>query len=178
MTPFLIHFCILQLPTLIHCPLGGEGGWGGAWRYYYSGCFFLFEIIACIADHRDSPPPPELPSPAYKSTPRKRITTSTITTRQHRRHDNKGDHAAFNGPEQTDSVEVIAVKEPAKVAKEEASICGPHIQILLAVLVFLVFISFLVYSLMEDTHQGKVPAVEWSHGQHQRFSVFIFRNMW
>ena len=83
------------------------------------------------------------------------MTTSTITTRQHRRHDNKGDHAAFNGPEQTDSVEVIAVKEPAKVAKEEASICGPHVQILLAVLVFLVFISFLVYSLMEDTHQEK-----------------------
>lgn len=37
------------------------------------------------------------------------------------------------------------------MAKEEASICGPHVQILLAVLVFLVFISFLVYSLMEDT---------------------------
>lgn len=111
-------------------------------------------------DHRDSPPPPELPSPAYKSTPRKRITTSTITTRQHRRHDNKGDHAAFNGPEQTDSVEVIAVKEPAKVAKEEASICGPHIQILLAVLVFLVFISFLVYSLMEDTPRERFKEVE------------------
>ena len=29
MTPFLMHFCILQLPTLIHCPLGGEGGGGG-----------------------------------------------------------------------------------------------------------------------------------------------------
>ena len=173
MTPFSIHFGILELPTLIHCPLGGEELdsiiiW-----------WLLFLIwIACIADHRDSPPPPELPSPAYKSTPRKRITTSTITTRQHRRHDNKGDHAAFNGPEQTDSVEVIAVKEPAKVAKEEASICGPHIQILLAVLVFLVFISVLVYSLTEDTHQEKVPSLEWSHGQHQRFSVFIFRNMW
>ena len=46
------------------------------------------------------------------------------------------------------------------MAKEEGSICGPHIQILLAVLVFLVFISFLVYSLMEDTHQEKVPSLE------------------
>ena len=52
------------------------------------------------------------------------------------------------------------MKEPAKVAKEETSICGPHIQILLAVLVFLVFISFLVYSLMEDTPREKIPAVE------------------
>ena len=169
--------CNCQHWSIVHW-VGRGGGWGGAWLYYYSGCFFLFEIIACIADHQDSPPPPELPSPAYKSTPRKRITTSTITTRQHRRHDNKGDHAAFNGPEQTDSVEVIAVKEPAKVAKEEASICGPHIQILLAVLVFLVFISFLVYSLMEDTPRETFKEVEWSHGQHQRFSVFIFRNMW
>ena len=172
MTPFSMHFCILQLPTLIHCPLGGE-----ELDSTIIGLFFLI-WIACIADHRDSPSPPELPSPAYKSTPRKRITTSTITTRQHRRLDNKGDHAAFNGPEQTDSVEGIAVKEPAKVAREETSICGPHIQILLAVLVFLVFISFLVYSLMEDTSREKIAAVEWSHGQHQRFSVFIFRNMW
>ena len=46
------------------------------------------------------------------------------------------------------------------MAKEEASICGPHIQILLAVLVFLVFISFLVYSLMEDTHQERFKEVE------------------
>lgn len=52
------------------------------------------------------------------------------------------------------------MKEPAKVAKEEASICGPHIQILLAVLVFLVFISFLVYSLMEDTPRERLKEVE------------------
>ena len=46
------------------------------------------------------------------------------------------------------------------MAKEEASICGPHIQILLAVLVFLVFISFLVYSLMEDTPWETFKEVE------------------
>ena len=35
------------------------------------------------------------------------------------------------------------------MAKEEASIYGPHIQVLLAVLVFVVFLAFLVYYLME-----------------------------
>ena len=49
MTPFSMHFCILQLPTLIHCPLGGEGG-GGVGRsltlLLYSSCFFLFELLA------------------------------------------------------------------------------------------------------------------------------------
>lgn len=64
-----------------------------------------------------------------------------------------------NNVKQTDSVEIVAVKKvspPSPPAKEEKSICGPHIQILLAVVVFLVFTVFLIYHLMEDAHHPEL----------------------
>ena len=51
---------------------------------------------------------------------------------------------------QTGPVETVAVKKKSPPAKDEKSICGPHIQIFLAVVVFLVFIVFLIYHLMEE----------------------------
>ena len=51
---------------------------------------------------------------------------------------------------QSASVEIVAVKKRSPPAKEEKSICGPHVQILLAVVVFLVFTVFLIYHLMEE----------------------------
>ena len=74
-----------------------------------------------------------------------------MTTRQHTRqvyNENKGETA--NSRAETDFFETVEVKKTAKPMKEETSICGPHIQILLAVLVFLVFTAFLVYYLMEE----------------------------
>lgn len=47
-------------------------------------------------------------------------------------------------------METVAKKKTPEHNKEEHSICGPHIQILLAVGVFLAFTAFLVYHLMED----------------------------
>lgn len=41
-----MHFGISQLPTLIHCPLGGEGVGRNLTLFLYSGCFFLFELLA------------------------------------------------------------------------------------------------------------------------------------
>ena len=102
------------------------------------------------------PPPPYKSTPA-KSTPRKRVVTSTLRTEQHTRqvyNENKGETA--NSLDQTDSIEIVEVKKPAQPEKEEVSICGPHIQILLAVLVFLGFTAFLVYYLMEETPHHKI----------------------
>ena len=59
---------------------------------------------------------------------------------------------------QSASVEIVAVKKRSPPAKEEKSICGPHVQILLAVVVFLVFTVFLIYHLMEETPDGITDA--------------------
>ena len=58
---------------------------------------------------------------------------------------------AVNNLKQTDSVETMAVKKTSQPTKEENSIFGPHIQIILAVGVFLAFTLFLIYYVMEDT---------------------------
>ncbi|KAJ7376683.1 hypothetical protein OS493_033305 [Desmophyllum pertusum] len=94
-------------------------------------------------------PLPTLSSTPSKSTPRKRVITSTVTTRQHTRQAYSTDTG--NSVQKTDSVEIVAVKKMSTPpVKEEQSIFGPHIQILLAVLVFVVFTVFLIYHMMED----------------------------
>ena len=67
---------------------------------------------------------------------------------------NKGEMA--EGLEQTDSVEIVAVKKPTHPVQEESSIFGPHVQILLAVLFFLGFTAFLVYYLMEEVPHHEI----------------------
>ena len=100
-------------------------------------------------------PLPRLSSTPSTSTPRKRVVTSTVTTRQQTRKTYSDDTG--NNVKQTDSVETVAVKKKSPPAKEEKSICSPHIQILLAVVVFLVFTVFLIYHLMEETPKYALP---------------------
>ena len=38
--------CNCQHWSIVHWVGRRRGGWGGAWLYYYSGCFFLFELLA------------------------------------------------------------------------------------------------------------------------------------
>ncbi|XP_078343441.1 uncharacterized protein LOC144629120 isoform X2 [Oculina patagonica] len=95
-------------------------------------------------------PLPRLSSTPAKSTPRKRVVTSTVTTRQQTRQ--VYSEGTGNSVKQSDSVEIVAVKKISPPAKEEKSIFGPHIQILLAVVVFVVFTVFLIYHLMEEGH--------------------------
>ena len=95
-----------------------------------------------------------LSSTPSTSTPRKRVVTSTVTTRQQTRQTYSDDTG--NSGKQTDSVETVAVKKTSAPAKEEKPICGPHIQILLAVVVFLVFTAFLIYYLMEETPKDAI----------------------
>lgn len=92
--------------------------------------------------------PPRMSSTPSTSTPRKRVVTSTVTTRQQTRQTYSNN--AGNTVKETESVETVAVKKKSPPAKEEKSICGPHIQIFLAVIVFLVFIVFLIYHLMDE----------------------------
>lgn len=113
---------------------------------------FLFFFL--LTDQQDARPQelplPRLSSTPSKSTPRKRVVTSTVTTRQQTRQDYS--EGTGNSVKQTDSVEIMSVKKISPPAKEEKSICGPHIQILLAVVVFVVFTVFLIYHLMEEGH--------------------------
>lgn len=110
---------------------------------------------------QDDSLPHKMPSPSYrstpaKSTPRKRLATRTNTAKQESRKmhsENKSEMA--KGLEQTDSIEIVAVK-PTESAQEESSIFGPHVQILLAVLVFLGFTAFLVYYLMEEVPHHEI----------------------
>ena len=98
--------------------------------------------------------PPRLTSTPSTSTPRKRVVTSTVTTRQQTRQtyiNNTGDAV-----KQTESLETVAVKKKSPPTKEEKGICGPHIQIFLAVVVFLVFIVFLIYHLMDENPKQEI----------------------
>ena len=72
-----------------------------------------------------------------------------MTTRQQAREILTTD--TVNNLKQTDSVETVAIKKTSQPTKEENSIFGPHIQIILAVGVFLAFTLFLIYYVMEDT---------------------------
>ncbi|XP_020600493.1 uncharacterized protein LOC110039695 [Orbicella faveolata] len=99
-------------------------------------------------------PLPRLSSTPSTSTPRKRVVTSTVTTQQQTRQTYSNDTG--NSVKQTDSVETVAVKKKSPPTKEEKGICGPHIQILLAVVVFLVFTIFLIYHLMEEMPKNEI----------------------
>lgn len=109
--------------------------------------FFSF-----FADQLDSPPPSELPPPSYRSTPAR----ATPRKRDTRQVYNESRAEKANSLKQTDSVENVAVEKPAQPVKEESSICGPHFQILLAVLVFLSFTAFLVYYLMDESPHREI----------------------
>lgn len=76
-----------------------------------------------------------------------------MTTRQQTRQTYSNDTG--HSVKQTDSVETVAVKK-SPPTKEEKGICGPHIQILLAVVVFLVFTIFLIYHLMEEMSKNGI----------------------
>ena len=99
-------------------------------------------------------PLPRSSSTPSTSTPRKRVVTTTVTTRQQTRQTYSNDTG--NSVKQTDSVETVSVKKKSPPAKEEKSICGPHIQILLAVVVFLVFTVFLIYHLMDENPNNRI----------------------
>lgn len=119
----------------------------------------LLDSSFCLLADQQFARPQELPLPRLSSTPststpRKRVVTSTVTTRQQTRQTYSYD--AGNSVKQTDSVETVAVKKTSSPVKEEKSICGPHIQILLAVVVFLVFTVFLIYHLMEEAPVNKI----------------------
>lgn len=100
--------------------------------------------------------PPRMSSTPSTSTPRKRVVTSTVTTRQQTRQTYSNNTG--NTVKETESVETVAVKKKSPPAKEEKSICGPHIQIFLAVVVFLVFIVFLIYHLMDENPKEQLEA--------------------
>lgn len=116
---------------------------------FHSICFFLFADHEASLPHEIPPPPKSTPA---KSRPRKRVLTSTLRTQQHTKqvyNESKGETA--HSVDQTDSIEIVEVKKSAQPEKEESTICSPHVQILLAVLVFLGFTALLVYYLMEET---------------------------
>lgn len=93
-------------------------------------------------------------SPPSKATLRQRVAPSmTMRTQQTQEIFTKDPE---NNLSKENPAEMAAKKKTPELNKEENSICGPHIQILLAVGVFLVFTAFLIYHLMEDTPRLEV----------------------
>lgn len=58
--------------------------------------------------------------------------------------------------DKTDSVEKEEVKKQTKPTKEDSNMVGAHIQFVLAILLFLGFMMFLVYILMEEKARAKI----------------------
>lgn len=103
-------------------------------------------------DQQDTTPKrfshPKSSSTPSKATLTKRVPPSmTMATQQTQQILTKDSE---NNLSKEHPMETVAKKKTPEPNKEEHSICGPHIQILLAVGVFLAFTAFLVYHLMED----------------------------
>ncbi|XP_068714427.1 lamina-associated polypeptide 2-like [Montipora foliosa] len=103
-------------------------------------------------------PPPSYKSTPAKSTPRKRVTINTVKQQDTNQVLNENKHETTNGLDQMDSAEKVAVKKPPQPTKEESSMVAAHIQFVLAIFLFLGFMIFLVYLLMEGTPQNAITS--------------------
>lgn len=118
---------------------------------------------------QEDPEDPELvklPSPSFKSTPaesafRKRVTINIAKQEFTGEVGIDSKHETVSGLDKTDSAGKEEGREQTEPTKEDSSMVGAHIRFVLAILLFLGFMIFLVYILMEGTPQGarapKVP---------------------
>ena len=137
---------------------------------------FAVIVKTFFADLEDTTPlkipPPSYKSTPAKSTPRKRVTINTVKQQDTNQVLNENKHETTNGLDQMDSAENVAVKKSPQPTKEESSMVAAHIRFVLAIFLFLGFMIFLVYILMEETPQNAVAGNnKWANARNRLWSV-------
>lgn len=113
---------------------------------------------------QEDPEDPELfkiPSPSFKSTPAESATRKRVTMNIAKQEftsevgiDNKRE--TMSSVDKTDSAGKEEGKKQTESTKEDSSMVGAHIRFVLAILLFLGFMTFLAYILMEETPQNAI----------------------
>lgn len=123
--------------------------------------FFFFQLTINIFADPEDPELVKLPSPSFKSTPaesafRKRVTINIAKQEFTSEVGTDSEHETVSGLDKTDSAGKEEGRKQTEPTKEDSSMVGAHIRFVLAILLFLGFMIFLVWILMEGTPQGAI----------------------